>query len=162
MRRRSFFLRSVGDGMRWQIRSRVLVGALVLLVWSTSALAQPKALKPIHLSHVYGYVLSQSGKPVAGVQVALVSGGPPSQAMKTDAEGYFDFPDAKGEYMLHVKIPGFAIAARQVIVGADLHGTSQRGPLYVMMKPVCDDCTSPIFTSKKEFDQRSRKTQGTE
>ena len=30
-----------------------------------------------------------------------------------------------------------------------------------MMKPVCDECTSPIFTSKKEFDQAVKEKQGT-
>jgi hypothetical protein len=114
--------------------------------------------RPIRLAHAYGYVLTERGKPVAGVQVALVSGGPPPLAMNTDLEGNFDFPGAKGEYLLHVKIPGSAIAARQVIVGRGFRALFHHGPLYVMINPngACSDCTSPIFASKKEFDRGVR------
>lgn len=151
------------DAMRSQICSGVLVGALTLLASSASAIAQPEVLKPLHLSHGHGYVLSESGKPVAGVQVALVSGGSPSQATNTDADGHFDFPDAEGEHLFHVNARGSAIAARQVMAGAGLRATFPRGPLHVMMRPGnCEDCTSPILTSKKQFDRAIRENTGTE
>jgi len=130
------------------------ISAFALMLAARSADAQIVVLKPLHLSHVYGYVLSEKGEPLTGVPVALVSGGPPAQATTTDAKGYFDFPDAKGEYLLHVKMPHSAIAARNVIVGADFRALFHRGPLNIMIKPGgCEDCTSPIFTSRKQFDR---------
>jgi hypothetical protein len=126
-----------------------------------SADAQITILKPLYLSHVYGYVLSETGNPLAGVQVALASGAQPSEAVVTDAKGYFDFSDAKGEYLLHVRIPGSASANRQVIVGADVRALFHRGPLYIMIKPVvCEDCVSPIFTNRKQFDRAVREMNG--
>jgi hypothetical protein len=134
-----------------------LIPACVFALAAQSAPSQFKYLKPLHLSRAYGYVLSETGKPLAGVQVVLASGGPPSLAMNTDANGYFEFPEAKGEYSLHVKIPGLALMDRQVIVGADPRGQPYRGPLYVMMKSgACGDCTSEVFTSKKQFDRAVR------
>jgi hypothetical protein len=122
-----------------------------------NAQGQIIVLRPLHLTHAYGYVLSETGSPLAGVQVALASGARPSEAVVTDAKGYFDFSDAKGEYLLHVRIPGSASANRQVIVGADVHALLHRGPLYIMIKPeVCEDCVSPIFTNRKRFDRAVR------
>jgi hypothetical protein len=133
------------------------LGSMLAIMFAYAAgrvSAQVIVLKPLHLSHVYGYVLSETGNPLSGVQVALASGGPPSEAVITDAKGYFDFPDAKGEYLLHVRIPGSASANRQVIVGPDVRAMFHRGPLYVMIRPVvCQDCISPIFTNRKQFDR---------
>jgi hypothetical protein len=122
-----------------------------------SAQSQFKYMKPLHLAHAYGYVLDESGKPLVGIQVAPASGGPPSLAMNTDGKGYFDFPEAKGEYLLHVKIPGFVSMDRRVILGAGPRGPLYRGPVYVMMKSnKCKECTSEVFTSKEQFDRAVR------
>jgi len=124
--------------------------------------AQITVLKPLHLSHLYGYVLSETGKPLAGVKVALASGKQPSQAGNTDANGFFDFPDARGEYLFHVKLPGAALVDRLIIVGAGSHARLHRGPIYVMIKPggACSDCTSPIFLSKGDFDRAVQENTG--
>ena len=134
-----------------------LAAACTFALAALSAQSEFKYLKPLHLAHAYGYVLDESGKPLGGVQVALASGGPPSLAMNTDGKGYFDFPEAKGEYLLHVKIPGFVFMDRMVIVGAGPRGPLCRGPVYVMMKSnECKDCTSEVFTSKEQFDRAVR------
>jgi hypothetical protein len=126
-----------------------------------NAHGQVVVLKPLYLSHAYGYVLSETGNPLTKVQVALGSGAQPSEAVVTDAKGHFDFSDAKGEYLLHVRIPGSAGANRQVIVGAGVFAFFHRGPLYIMIKPeVCEDCVSPIFTNKKQFDRAMREMNG--
>jgi hypothetical protein len=118
-------------------------------------------LKPLHLLHANGYVLDETGRPLAGIQVALASGGPPSLATNTDNKGYFDFPEANGEYLLHVKIPGFVFMDRLIIVGSGPGGQFNRGPVYVMMRsPKCKDCTSEVFTSKERFEQAIRETTG--
>src|SRR5258707_14642049 len=80
---------------------RCFLGAASILVIEFSFAAenahgQIVILKPLHLSRVYGYVLSETGNPLTGVQVALASGVQPSQAVVTDLKGYFDFSDAKG------------------------------------------------------------------
>jgi len=126
-----------------------------------NAQGQIVVLKPLHLSHAYGYVLSETGSPLAGVQVALASGVQPSEAVVTDAKGYFDFSNSKGEYLLHVRTPGSASANRQVVVGADVRALFHRGPLYIMIKPVvCEDCVSPVFTNRKQFDRAVRELNG--
>ncbi len=125
--------------------------------------AQPqfKYSKPLHLAHAYGYVLDEAGKPLAGIQVALVSGGPPSLASNTDDKGYFAFPEAKGEYLLHVKIAGFVFMDRMITVGVGQRDTLYRGPVYVMMKSnECKDCNSEVFTSKDQFDRAVREIAG--
>jgi hypothetical protein len=143
--------------MRLRVESTVLVLIAMALLLAVAGRAQIRVEKPLHLSYVHGYVLSETGKPFVGVQVALASGGPPSQAMKTDANGYFDFSNAKGEYLLHVKVPEFGIADRQVVVGAGLRALRHQGPIFVMIKPgICMDCTSPVFTSRKQFDRAIR------
>jgi hypothetical protein len=116
---------------------------------------------PLHLAHAYGSVLDESGRPLVGIQVALASGGPPSLAMNTDVKGYFDFPEAKGEYLLHVKIAGFVFMDRMITVGVGPRGPLYRGPVYVMMKSnECKDCTSEVFTSKEQFDRAVQENAG--
>jgi hypothetical protein len=123
--------------------------------------AQVVVPKPLHLSHVHGYVLNETGAPLPGVQVALASGRQPSEAAITDTKGYFDFSHAKGEYLFHVRSLGSASANCQVIVGADVRALFHRGPLYIMIKPVvCEDCVSPIFTNRKQFDRAVREMNG--
>jgi hypothetical protein len=132
-----------------------LVGGFLTLSSAKLCNAQIVVLKPLHLWHISGYVLNKAGKPLAGVQVALASGRQPSEAVPTDTNGYFNFPDARGEYLLHVRVPGSPSANRQVIVGPSLRSLVHRGQLYIMIKPdeICEDCISPVFTSKKRFDQ---------
>ena len=123
-----------------------------------SAKAQIVVQKPIHLSHAYGYVFTETGKPLVGVEIELIGNDSASFETKTDATGQFNFPRANGKYLLRARVPGSAIAARDVIVASDLAGAFHRGPIYVMIKPggACEDCTSPIFPNKKAFDRAAR------
>jgi hypothetical protein len=159
---------SLSSGVQQQrgfwLRCFLGLGSMLVIIFVfalENAQGQIIVLKPLHLSHAYGYVLSETGNPLAGVQVALASGAQPSEAEVTDAKGHFDFSDAKGEYLLHVRLPGSASANRQVIVGADVRALFHRGPLYIMIKPVvCEDCVSPIFTNRKQFDRAVREMNG--
>jgi hypothetical protein len=156
----SIFTRSAGPRLRCFL-SIGLIAACTFALAAQSAQSQFKYLKPLHLAHVYGYVFDESGKPLVGIQVVLASGGLPSLAMNTDDKGYFDFPEAKGEYLLHVKIPGLVFMDRQIIVGSGSGGQLNRGPVYVMMRsPKCKECTSEVFTNKKLFEQTIRETTG--
>src|SRR5450631_730853 len=157
--RRTIFATTAG---LW-LRCFLSAGSIVVIVFVfavENAFGQIVILKPLHLSRVYGYVLCETGNPLMGVQVALASGAQPSEAVVTDAKGYFDFSDARGEYLLHVRMPGTASANRQVIVGADVR--AHRGPLYILIKPgACEDCVSPIFTNRKQFDRAVRENETT-
>jgi hypothetical protein len=123
--------RQRGFWLRCFLSSGFALACMVALT-ARSVDAQITVLKPLHLSRVYGYVLSETGTPLAGVQVVLASGGPPSQALDTDVRGFFDFPDTKGEYLFHVKIPGSALADRLIVVGVGLRALFHRGPIFVM------------------------------
>jgi len=151
--RHSILMTPAGPRLRCFLGASLVAG--ILMLFSTcSCYAQIKVLKPLHLLHVYGYVLSKAGKPLSGVQVALASGRQPSEAVLTDTNGHFDFPDAKGEYLLHVRIRGSASANRQLVIGANVRAYFHRGPLFIMIEPdLCEDCISPVFTSKKQFDR---------
>jgi hypothetical protein len=143
--------------MRRHIDIAIIV-AIFAIAFPSSLRGQIVILKPLHISHAQGYVVTAEGKPLKGIQVAFISGAQPALASNTDADGHFDFTDARGEYLFHVKSPGFAIAARQVIARRGLRSLFRRGLLFVVMRPAadCDDCTSLIFATKKQADRAIR------
>lgn len=136
------------------------VGSILAIMFAIAvenSHGQIAILKPLHLSRVHGYVLDEAGSPLSEVQVALASEAQPSLAAVTDAKGYFDFPNARGEYFLHVVVRGSQTASRRVIAGADIRAWVHREPLYIMIMPgLCNDCESPVFTSRKRFDRALR------
>jgi hypothetical protein len=146
------------------------LGANLLLAVAFSSTVEPTyaqlvVLKPTHVWHVHGYVTNKSGKPIADAEVTLVAESQPWSSneeslafkTKTDSSGRFKFDHAAGQYWFRVKASHYSTASQQVIIGADLATLFHRSIFYVMLGPsACSDECSPIYTTKKKFDQAVR------
>jgi hypothetical protein len=116
--------------------------------------AQPDVPKPIHLTHVAGYVLYSLGKPVVNTEVTLVRDETVAFRTRTDRAGAFHFDHVSGRFMFRVARTEFAPAAREVNVRAEIATYLQRKKLYVIVGPgACMDECSSVLTSKSEFDR---------
>jgi hypothetical protein len=136
--------------------------ALLLCVFSSThplALhAQIEVEKPIHLTHVEGYVVDSHGKPLVSAEVTLVRDDTVAFRTRTDRNGAFDIEHAAGRYWFRVGRTENAPAAREVDVTDEIATLLQRKKLYVMVGPgACMDECSLVTTSKHEFDRAIRK-----
>ncbi|KAA6464759.1 carboxypeptidase regulatory-like domain-containing protein [Acidobacteria bacterium AB60] len=119
--------------------------------------AQLDLPRAIHVVHLHGVVVNPKGQPVAGADVSLVKDDRVAYATHTDAAGRFDFEHAEGHYVFRVKTPGYAEAARDVVVEFEISALGRK-QLYVVLGPgACSDDCSSVLTSKKEFQQIIRR-----
>jgi hypothetical protein len=119
-----------------------------------SAHAQPDVPKPMHLTHVAGYVVNSLGKPVVNAEVTLVRDETVAYRTRTDSSGAFHFDRVSGRFIFKVARTEYAPAAREVNVRAEIATYLQRKKLYVIVGPgACTDECSSVLTSKSEFDR---------
>jgi iron complex outermembrane receptor protein len=94
---------------------RVLVLSMVIGTLAATSVLNA-AQQPTALS---GVVSDQTGAPVAGAKVELLSGQVVARSAATDREGRYGVEGAQpGEYTLRVTAPGFEVSERRVMVGA--------------------------------------------
>ena len=81
----------------------IAVSAAFLLAFTfglvSRAHAQIEVLKPLHLSHVYGIVTDNSGRPIANAEVSLVREKSVVFTTKTDDSGRFALDKGSGRYL---------------------------------------------------------------
>ena len=120
--------------------------------------AQIDVEKPIHLTHVEGYVVNTQGKPLVNAEVTLVRDETVAFRTRTDGAGAFNFEHASGKYWFRVARTENAPAAREVDVTDEIATFLQRKKLYVIVGPgACMDECSLVTTNKHEFDRAIRK-----
>ncbi len=146
-------------------RLRCFLGSALLLPLLSFALcgslnAQIYVEKPIHLTHVEGYVFDSHGRPLVNAEVTLVRDETVAFRTRTDRTGAFNFnfEHVSGRFWFRVARTNSAPAAREVDVTDEIATLLQRKKLYVIVGPgACMDACSSVTTSKHEFDQAIRK-----
>ncbi len=120
--------------------------------------AQIDVEKPIHLTHVEGYVVNTQGKPLVHAEITLVRDETVAFRTQTDGAGAFNFEHVSGKYWFRVARTDNAPAAREVDVTDEIATFLQRKKLYVIVGPgACMDECSLVTTNKHEFDRAIRK-----
>jgi hypothetical protein len=112
---------------------------------------------PERLSHVEGYIVNPLGRPVAGIEVALVRDDKIAFKTNTDTLGEFRFDRVKGQFTFRVARSEYSAATREIVVTDEIVTTLQRKRLYVILGPgACRDECSSVLTSKRDFDRAVR------
>lgn len=113
---------------------------------------------PLRLTHVTGYVINRSGKPVANAEITLSQDDAVIYRTRTDQSGAFKFDRLSGKYVFRVARTEDAPAAHEIVVTPEIVTALQRKKLYVILGPgACADECSTVTTSKREFDRVIRK-----
>ena len=132
--------------------------ALLSLTWCTSLRAEIEVAKPLHLTHVSGYVVNSEGKAVVDVEVTLVQDDKVRFTTRTSGTGGFHFDQVHGKFLLRIARSEYAPAVREVYVGSEIVTYLKRKNLFVIVGPgACTDECSSVFTSKSEFDRAIKK-----
>jgi len=119
--------------------------------------AQIDIPKPLHLTHVEGYVFNDQGKPLVNTEVTLVQDEAVKFKTRTDNAGAFHFDHVSGRYWFHVARSEYAPAAREINVEPEIVTALQRKKLYVIVGPgACMDECSSVFSNKNDFDRALR------
>ncbi len=149
-RQRGFWLRCFLSGA-WAL-------SLLNLALCTSLHAEIEVAKPLHLTHVSGYVVNSAGKPVVNVEVTLVRDDQVRFTTRTDGAGGFHFDHVHGKFFFRVARSDYAPAVREVNVQSEIVTYLKRRNLFVIVGPgACMDECSSVYTSKGEFNRAIKK-----
>lgn len=97
--------------------NRFIAIFLLLATGGTLGLADVCVYKPPKVRHVAGTVVDSSGRPIFGVNIAIIQGGASVASAKTNDAGYFTFDSLKeGTFELSATAPGFQTARYKVLV----------------------------------------------
>jgi hypothetical protein len=151
------FAMTAGLRLRCFLGRALGVLALCLAVCASSQ-AQLDIPKPMHITHVEGYVANTYGMPVVNAEVTLVQDEQVVYSTRTDADGAFRFDHARGHYQFRVARTAYAPAVLELTVTDELVTHLERRKLYVVVGPgACLDACSAVYTTEREYVKAIRK-----
>ena len=151
------------EGQRQSTTLVHYMGAAILTCLFTAGIlrlhAQLETPGPERIAHVAGVVVSDSGHPIAGLEITLSRDEQTAYRTQTGNSGQFRFEHVhSGPYVLRVKRTANAPAERQIVVTDEVVTALERKKLYIILGPgACQDACSSVLTSKREFDRAIRK-----
>jgi hypothetical protein len=140
----------------------ILLGCLMSLLCSSLIVsAQLEKETALTLIHVRGTVYDKAGKSIPDAKVELLRNDAVVLATTSDASGGFRFDHVDGHYLLRVTESKYSPATREILVEWKLGRAVELHNLFVLLGPsVCADSCSMIVTSKKEFEEVTRRNKG--